>query len=379
MAQVEKLLRALGLGTQRLARGRALAVTVPARRPDLSREADLIEEVARLHGYDQMPTTAPMLRSSGDTGDDRLSWERKLRAFLAGASFVEVINLPFVGSQDNRDFKGLFDAGTAPVKLLNPLDKERSELRHSLVPGLIEDLRHNLAQKSGGFFGYQLGKVFYAAASGGSDEQFNLAGVLHGPRPRQGLGRAEFPATGFFDCKGVVEGICDLFGVLPGVAWRRSDTASLHPGRSADLVHHGVLLGRLGELHPSHAERLEVPSIYIFELDFEKLLQYAPRRITVRGLPRLPAVERDLAIVVDNDFAAQQIVDWVAGLGQSLIESVQVFDQYVGASIAEGKKSLAYKISYRSDERTLTDAEVNQMHQDLVDRLGNHFGVERRS
>jgi phenylalanyl-tRNA synthetase beta chain len=135
----------------------------------------------------------------------------------------------------------------------------------------------------------------------------------------------------------------------------------------------------LGQLHPDVCDQLAVPPVLLFELDFEKLLEYAPRRIMTSTLPRFPAVERDVAIVIDRDFASQQIVSWIQNLGEALIEHVEVFDQYVGAPIPEGKKSLAYKISYRADDRTLTDSEINELHQSLVDRLGKTFGAERRS
>ena len=118
---------------------------------------------------------------------------------------------------------------------------------------------------------------------------------------------------------------------------------------------------------------------FLFELDFTILLQYAPRRITVGALPRFPAIERDVALVVGRDFASEQVIRWIKELGEPLIEYVKVFDQYVGAPIPDGKKSLAYKISYRASERTLTDAEVNNLHQSLVERLGNSFGAEQRS
>jgi phenylalanyl-tRNA synthetase beta chain len=116
-----------------------------------------------------------------------------------------------------------------------------------------------------------------------------------------------------------------------------------------------------------------------FELDFDKLVKYAPRQTKARSLPRYPAVERDFALVVDQLFPAQQIVVWIKGLGQNLIENVSVFDEYFGSPLAEGKKSLAYKISYRADDRTLTDSEVNALHEDLVARIGAVFGVQRRS
>jgi phenylalanyl-tRNA synthetase beta chain len=135
----------------------------------------------------------------------------------------------------------------------------------------------------------------------------------------------------------------------------------------------------VGQLHPDACERLEVPPSSVFELDFEKLLEYAPRRITSHAVPRFPAVERDMAIVVDRDFASQQVIIWIKNLGEALIENVEVFDQYLGAPIPEGKKSLAYKVSYRAGDRTLTDQEVNSLHRNLVEGIGKTFGAEMRS
>jgi phenylalanyl-tRNA synthetase beta chain len=135
----------------------------------------------------------------------------------------------------------------------------------------------------------------------------------------------------------------------------------------------------VGQLHPDLCDQLEVPPVLLFELDFEKLLEYAPRQITVHALPRFPAVERDVAIVVDRDFAAQQIVDYFNNLGNALIEHVEVFDEYSGAPIPEGKKSLAFKVSYRAEDRTLTDSEINELHQASVLGVRATFGAERRS
>jgi len=134
----------------------------------------------------------------------------------------------------------------------------------------------------------------------------------------------------------------------------------------------------LGEIHPDLCQELGLPPFLVFELDFEGMVQYAPRELTVRPLPRFPSVERDLAIVVDEAFPAQRIIDWVRDLNHALIEDVQVFDQYRGAPIPEGKKSLAYTISYRAEGRTLTDAEVKTLHEELIARIGAVFGAELR-
>jgi phenylalanyl-tRNA synthetase beta chain len=183
----------------------------------------------------------------------------------------------------------------------------------------------------------------------------------------------------FLDCKGLVESVLELFRVASLAGWSALDAPAFHPGQSTTLTLNGEQAGYVGQLHPDLCEQLGAPGCLGLELDFEKLLEYAPRQIAVRALPRFPAVERDVAIVVDRDFSAQQVIDWFKNLGEALVESVQVFDQYLGAPIPEGKKSLAYKISYRAEDRTLTDAEINALHQSLVDSLGSTFGAERRS
>jgi phenylalanyl-tRNA synthetase beta chain len=186
-------------------------------------------------------------------------------------------------------------------------------------------------------------------------------------------------ASTFLDCKGTIEGILDLFHMRESIVWSRGNIAFLHPGRSAELLRAGEKIGYVGESHPDLNDHFGVPSFMGFELDFEKLLQYSPRQIKANALPRYPAVERDFALIVDQAVPSQQIIGCINELGESLIERVEVFDEYRGDPIPEGKKSLAYKIFYRSDERTLTDSEVHWVHQQVVDHVGRLFDAQRRS
>lgn len=372
-----KLLGALGMKTKQQAR--ALKVVPPARRPDLTREADLIEELARLHGYDRVPSTMPLLRSSVGKADLRLAWERKLRALLTGEGLTEVINLPFVGDPLNRAFSGVWKDVPAAVSVLNPLTKEDAEMRHSLLPGLIDNLRLNLAHKARSSHVFHLGKVFSLDADNEAVERHCVAGLMYGPRPRYGLRRAEELPFDFLACKGLVEAVLECFRLRESAVWSPANVGYLHPGQSANLLCGDSRLGYAGRLHPDLGDQLELPALFAFELDFEKLLEYAPRRIAVHALPRFPAVERDVALVVDRDFASQRVIHWIKNLGEALIEDVEVFDQYLGAPVPDGKKSLAYKVSYRAEDRTLTDAQINELHQRLVERLGEAFGAERRS
>jgi phenylalanyl-tRNA synthetase beta chain len=377
--QAEKLLRSLGLKTQRQASRGRIKVVVPARRADLTREADLIEELARLYGYDRIPSNLPRLRASGGQKDDRLAQERRVRAFLAGEGLVEVINLPFTTPELNRAFPGLWNRESSPVAVLNPLAKENAEMRFSLIPGLIENLRVNLAQQAESFWAYHLGKVFGVGSEETVEERQCLSGILYGARERRGLRAKSESAAGLLDAKGLAEGCLELLGLGAGAGWSRDAIASLHPGRAASLRVNEEKLGYLGEVHPDVADRLGLPPFLLFELDFDGLLQYAPRRITARALPRFPSVERDFAIIIDRTFPAQQIVDWIKNRAEALIQVVEVFDQYLGSPIPEGKKSLAYKISYRADDRTLTDTEVNTLHESLMDQVVKLFGAQIRS
>jgi phenylalanyl-tRNA synthetase beta chain len=298
---------------------------------------------------------------------------------MSGEGLVEVINLPFTTEILNRSFPGLWDGAPAPVSVLNPLAKDHDQMRHSLLPGLIENLRFNLAHRVESFAAYHLGKTYRRSGAAEPVERLCIAGLLYGPRSSLGLRQKGQAPRGFLDCKGLVEALLELFHLGPSSAWTAAGIESLHPGQTAALYVKGQRVGIVGQLHPDACERLEVPPSCVFELDFEKLLEYAPRQITSHALPRFPAVERDMAIVVDRDFASQQVINWIKNLGEALIEHVEVFDQYLGAPIPEGKKSLAYKVSYRSEDRTLTDLEINTLHQSLVERLGKTFDVEMRS
>lgn len=378
LARVERLLIALGMEITENGRDGVLMAVPPTSRADLTREADLIEELARVYGYQNIPTTLPALRSAAARVDPQLLWERRVRSLLAGQGLVEVINLPFTGAAVNREFRGLWQADSAGIGVVNPLVKESDEMRLSLLPGLIENLRFNLSHKAESVFLYHLGKTF-AVRGGEIQEKQCLAGVLYGPRPRRGLRSSEAEPVSYLDCKGVVEGILEVFYLPEPVVWSRSNLAPLHPGRAADVLCGGQNLGYAGESHPLLNDQFGVPAFMAFELDIEKLVQYSPRQIKVTSLPRYPAVERDFAMVVDQALPSQHIIDRIDELGQTLIQRVEVFDEYRGASIPEGKKSLAYKILYRAEDRTLTDSEVNALHQRLVDHVGKVFDAQRRS
>jgi phenylalanyl-tRNA synthetase beta chain len=365
--------KALGAAVAPGARG-TVTVSPPLYRLDLTREIDVIEEVARLLGYHRIAPSMPVVALDGGRLPERMQWVRRLQRMLVARGLSEFVTFSFNGARANEIFPGL-NARGEPVRLLNPMNREEAELRRSLLPGLLEGLRLNRSHGQGGVAAFSIGKVFWKTAT--VHEAWRLAGMVAGELPRRGLGPRQV-AT-FADAKGVVESICETLRVAPAVRWTRTENGPFHPGRSATMTCAGERAGTLGVLHPDLEAELQVGDAdWLFELDLEKLLTYVPRRLLYRELPRFPAVVRDLAIVSDEDFASEQVIDFVRTWGNALVENVELFDEYAGAPIPAGRKSLAYTIRYRAPDRTLTDEEVNGVHAALTLAITQALAVELR-
>jgi phenylalanyl-tRNA synthetase beta chain len=256
------------------------------------------------------------------------------------------------------------------------MSSEAAEMRQSLLPNLLLAAARNRRQGASWLRAFELGTVFWL--EGEPRERQAVAGLLTGTIPQRGLLREE-RSESFYDAKGVIEALCGELGV-DAVEWLAERIPPfLHPGQTAVVRCRGDLLGYVGGLHPEVARAAELGDDgWVFELDFEKLESYASRRITFQPLPKYPTVVRDLAIVADEDFAAQTVLDTIAQCSDLPVDSVRLFDLYRGAPLPAGKKSLAYSIAYRAADRTLTDEEVNRLHQSLIERITGQLGVELR-
>ncbi len=374
--RIRGIIESLGIELKRSS-GQDLVVSPPSFRFDLTREADIVEELARIHGYDNIPATLPAVRMGAGQGDALLRWMRKTRSLLNTAGLSEVVTLPFCSPKMNQTLPGLWGENGKPVRVTNPLRQETDEMRLGLLPGLIENLHDHAERRSESAMIFELNKVFSLGGDGAFTERMNVAGLIHGRRPRRGL-KVESRAFVFADMKGIVEDLLEGTGCADS-RWTAEDRPPiLHPGRFATVSSGGARMGYVGEISPRVREELDLPPFFLFELDFEALVHYARPDFKVRPIPRFPSVERDLAIVVAEDFPSQTVIDWVRELDRALIERVDIFDEYTGAPISEGKKSLAYKVFYRSPERTLTDHEVNAVHEDLTRRLCAAFDATLR-
>jgi len=376
---IRRRLRAVGAAVR--AEGRTLLVAPPSHRGDLVREEDLIEELARVGGYDHIPVATPRAALAGGRDTPSRTLAARFRSALSAEGLSEVVTPPFCAVDRDEAVPGLLGARLRPLALRNPLSAEMSVMRRSPLVGLLDVLATNLG-RGAEFVGiFEIGKGYGLDAAGVRQEPRSVAMLLSGTWPPCGAERRG-PAIGFADAKGVVENVLERAGIAGDeCSWQgATDVPFLHPGKSASVGAGGTALGVIGVLHPRVAQVLDLPTeIILAELDFWGVGQYRPRRFGVRPLPRFPSVTRDIAMVVDEDFTADAICHEVRGLAEPLIESVRLFDCYQGPPIAAGRKSLAYSIAYRAADRTLTDDEVNALHERVRRHLTGRFALELRS
>ncbi|HUO06533.1 MAG TPA: phenylalanine--tRNA ligase subunit beta [Candidatus Binataceae bacterium] len=373
--------RLIAIGAQVSAAGKnGFSVSPPPFRPDLNESADLIEEVARLSGLEDIPATLPPRVAALAPRHPEREFIRGSREVMLGCGLTEAATLAFTAPADNARYCG---AGQKPkpVRVNNPLSAELSELRVSLMAGLIGSLRFNLNREAASVHLFEIGKTF-AMDGDLPAEAIRIAAVSYGTYALSAIGEPGVKA-GFFQMKGIVETYLDAIGAGGRTAFKpieAADAPFLHPGRSAIVTIDGEAAGYVGELHPGEAMRLDLAeTCAVFELDLKNLIAYgfAPRK-TIEAPPKFPAIRRDLALVLDRNFPADMVVKTIRECGTGLLEHVDVFDVYEGKAVAGGKKSIALACRYRSKDRTLTDEEVNRVHAALVEEARTRLGAELR-
>ncbi len=410
VVDMARYFRRLGFETDGVAEGRKhFTVTVPTRRPDVSEETDLIEEVARLYGYDEITTTLPQGAITHGGQPVLEEWRVRARRVLAGAGLNEILTdsrqTPFAHGASRWPAPPTLSpeqAAAIPggIPIANPMTVEESVLRSSLVPKMLEVMAYNVNRRQTDLGLFEINRVYWA-------KQWPLTELLEEPlmlcvgavgkyAPKT-WNRPEEEAD-FFYLKGLLERLADGLGLRPP-RLAPSNLETLHPARQAAIVAEAgegaanggpsgdganggagadeQPLGWLGELHPQVAKAYELPGRpLILELNFERFVTLSKPR-TYRALPPFPQVERDLALVVGEDVPAEQVTAAISETGGELLRSVRLFDRYAGAPVPEGHVSLAYSLVYQAD-RTLTDAEVNAVHERILAALAKRFGAKLR-
>jgi len=364
-----------------IAKGETQAVySVPSFRVDVEREEDLIEEVARIRGYDAIPNALPRGVSELAPESSEVEAERRVRSALSGAGFNEVINYSFVSPQQLAALKA-----PAGIALKNPLSVEQSVMRTTLYAGLLQNLSNSLRHHAESVRLYEFGRVYVPGEARRDKrapparEDLHLAGVLFGAR-RGRTWTAKDESVDFFDARGAMDSLLTALNIRE-VSFENAEIPALHP-RAAARVRSpgsGEPLGSLGQLHPKVAKELGVPAAtFVFELDVQKLYAMANLVPAYQPLWRYPPVLRDLAVVVPIELQNAQVRKLILEVGRPLVEDAIIFDVYTGKPIPEGRKNLAYAIRYRSPDRTLTDAEVNEAHQRIIEEVNRRLGGSLR-
>ena len=345
---------------------------------DVYREADLIEEVARVHGLQRLPATLPARRRAVGSLSRTQKLRRGIEDQLRGAGCSEVVTFSFVTPEAVRMLRvGDRDVRAQVLPVANPLSEEQSVMRTTLVPGLLEVARHNVARDMPDLSLFECGRVFFSKGRDDlPDERLHLGILLTGDFQPATWRRPALPAD-FYTAKGILVALLEALGVR----WRliAGGPPFLHPGRAAEVVVDAREAGWLGELHPGVAadfglDDLERPPT-LLELDLGVVLP-AAERVTRRyeDLITYPAVVQDIAVVVDEAVEAHSVVDTVASAGGDELRSVRVFDVYRGDQVGEGRKSLALRLEFRSSDRTLTDAEVAERRAAIRDAIAHETG-----
>ena len=356
--------------------GENLVVKVPTRRPDISIKQDLVEEVIRIYGYDNLASTLPKFSKTtkgGLTYSQRMV--RDLRAVYASLGFNDTINYSLVSEEEAT---GYTLENHHKVRLLMPMTETHSTLRQSLVPGLLNTVQYNIARKQKDLKLLEIGRVFF----GSGDDNIQPKETLYLSAALTGEERAtkwlkESSALDFFAAKGYLEVVFERLGLDEKVTYKKSTLEGMHPGRFAEVYLGEKRIGFIGEVHPQVADKLGLNKTYVFEINLDEVISESKVRPKYEEVTKYPEITRDIAMLIDVKDEYQNIYNVVESVNSKLISKAELFDLYVGAELLAGKKSLALTITYSDKQKTLTDEEVTSVHDKVLVALTAYGAIIR--
>lgn len=370
VAAISNIFARLGFGVE--ANGADLTVAVPVRRWDIGIYADLIEEVARLYGYDNLPTTLP----TGETTPGHYTYEQKMirqaRALLEGAGLSQAISYGLTTEAKAKRF------ALEPAKLTKldfPMSSEHTTVRMNLISGLLDDLAYNAARKNEDVALYEQGRVFFRDEGSERPREVEhiagaITGLFHQASWHDGKKAADFYLT-----KGIVDYLLTSFG-LENVSYQATAAHDeMHPGRTADIFVGDEFVGFIGEVHPTILKEYKLKRTYVFELDLAKLISLDKKELVYQPVSKYPTITRDIAMAVAKEVSNAAIVETIKANGGPYLKEVKLFDLYEGEHIDFGFKSLAYTLVFNNPEKTLVEEEVNQAFDKVVAELKAKFSI----
>ena len=365
-----------GLSFKVEASGEDLVVKVPTRRPDISIKQDLVEEVIRIYGYDNLASTLPKFSKTtkgGLTYSQRMV--RDLRAVYASLGFNDTINYSLVSEEEATQYT-LEDHHK--VRLLMPMTETHSTLRQSLIPGLLNTVQYNVARKQKDLKLLEIGRVFFGSGDDNIQpkETVYLSAALTGEE-RSTKWLKESSTLDFFAAKGYLEVVFERLGLEEKVTYKKSTLEGMHPGRFAEVYLGEKRIGFIGEVHPQVADKLGLNTTYVFEINLDEVISEGKVKPKYEEVTKYPEITRDIAMLVDVKDEYQNIYNVVESVNSKLITKVELFDLYVGAELLVGKKSLALTITYSDKQKTLTDEEVTAVHDKVLAALTAYGAIIR--
>lgn len=358
----------------------SVMVVPPHYRIDIEREIDLIEEIARINGYDKIPATMPIARVVSDRPTKHQEIEKQVRNLLVNSGMNEIINFSFTAPE--AACKLLLcenDIRHCAIKLANPLVDEQSVMRTTLLPGVLETVARNMNFRSQDLKLFEMRRIYLSVAGEEMPhEPLFIVGCITGSRDGDGWSRP-IEQVDFFDVKGIVETVLDSLSI-GGISWSTDILEPYyHPGKACRILAGRECIGSIGEIHPVVQKNFEIDKpVYCFELDFEKLVKLYRTKITITAPSRFPDSTRDIAMLIPEELAASRIIETIKTVKAKEIEHVQIFDVYRGKGVPSGQKSVAVRIRYRSYERTLAEEEITSLHNKIISNLTDKLHITLR-
>ena len=351
-----------------------LIIAVPTRRQDIKIEEDIVEEIARLYGYDEIPMTLPAGNEQVGGLTPYQAKRRIVRNVMEGAGLYQAITYSLTSEELSQKFALKAEDTT---KLLMPMSEERSTLRQSLIPHLVEAASYNVARKAESVALYEIGSVFLGqTAEGLPYEEEHLAITMSG-KWVDNTWQGEKLSVDFFVAKGIVEALFEKLALTDRVSYEKAVIDGLHPGQTASILLDGQSIGLIGGLHPAERKKYDLKETFVAELNLKAILTAAVDVLVYKQVPRFPAITRDIALELDRTKPAGEIVETIKKAGTKLLKDVKVFDVYEGEKMEPGKKSVAFSLTYFDPERTLTDEDVSTAHNKVLKALAE-IGAEVR-
>jgi len=371
-SKIKAILKSLGL-KQKTSSTSALKLEIPEFRQDLQSEIDLVEEVARIYGYDNIPETLPSVVEKTDRIPLSLKVDNKIREFLKGLGLSEIISYSLLSRKALS--QAMIDDKKA-IAVINPLSAEQEILRPSAIAGMLNTMRYNINRKNGNLKFFELGKVYFKAGANSFNEKRNLAIGFTGEiydgwvdKPR--------PAT-LFDLKGILEAFFSSFGI-DKFSTREATSKTFSSAACASIKVDGQPLGLIGQIDEAVLKNFDIKDkVYMLEIDCEALSGLASLGKRFKTIARYPSVLRDISIVIDKNVSNADIISSIRKNAGRLLKEVQLIDKYCGGQIPDGKTSLTYRLEYQNQDKTLEDKEVQETHSRLLNALQKNLGVALR-